>query len=309
MQKDNNSDHLQNELNRRDFISATTKTLGAALLLSSPLNNFGLNITRENEVTVGEVIDMFISEVPNAPFSETVDTLKAGNRDIKVTGIVTSMFATMEVIQKAIASGANFIIAHEPVFYNHKDETQWLKNDDVYRHKADLLKQHNIAVWRNHDYIHTHMPDGVMTGVVAKLGWEKFYNRETWLALIPPVSLKKVIEHAKEKLGIPTVRYIGNPEQTCSKILLMPGAAGGRRQITTLGNIKPDVLLCGEIQEWETAEYIRDARSQGKQVSLILLGHIASEEPGSVYMADWLKKKLPGIKVMHILSGDSLSFM
>jgi putative NIF3 family GTP cyclohydrolase 1 type 2 len=76
------------------------------------------------------------------------------------------MFATLEVIQKAIDLRASFIIAYEPTFYNHLDQTDWLQNDDVYRYKVDLLKQHNIAVWRNHDYIHHLVPDGVRTGVV-----------------------------------------------------------------------------------------------------------------------------------------------
>lgn len=295
---------------RRKFISTATKAAGAALLLNSPLLTFAEN-SPENfkAITVGEIMDAFISEVPGAPFSTTVDTLKAGNRDIKVTGMVTTMFATLEVIQKTIAAGANFIIAHEPTFYNHADETSWLANDEVYRFKSELLKQHEIAIWRNHDYIHRHMPDGVMTGVVAKLGWTNYYTGQNNIALIPPVSLRELIQQAKQKLGIDTLRYIGNPEQSCQKILLMPGAAGGRRQIESISKQQPDVLVCGEIQEWETAEYVRDAQAKGQQVSLIVLGHVASEEPGSEYMAEWLRKKIPGMKINHVPARNSLSFL
>lgn len=297
-------------LDRRKFISTATKAAGAAILLNSPLITFTENPSANpNAITVGEIMDAFINEVPGAPFSTTVDTLKAGNRDIKVTGVVTSMFATLEVIQKAIAAGANFIIAHEPTFYNHADETNWLANDEVYRFKAELLKQHGIAVWRNHDYIHRHMPDGVMTGVVAKLGWTNYYTAQNNIALIPSISLKELIQQVKEKLGIDTLRYIGNLQQTCKKVLLMPGAAGGRRQIESISKQQPDVLICGEIQEWETAEYVRDAQAKGQQLSLIVLGHIASEEPGSEYLAEWLRKKIPGIKVSHIPAKNSLAFL
>ena len=72
---------------------------------------------------------------------------------------------------------------------------------------------------------------------------------------------------------------------------------------------KPDVLLCGEISEWETAEYVRDAQAEGRKLSLVVLGHIASEEPGSEFMANWLKEKVPGIKVTHVPSQNSLSFI
>jgi putative NIF3 family GTP cyclohydrolase 1 type 2 len=219
------------------------------------------------------------------------------------------MFATLEVIQKTIASGANFIIAHEPTYYNHADDTRWLENDEVYRYKSTLLDQHKIAVWRNHDYIHRHRPDGVVTGVVEKLGWTNYFSADNSIATVPAISLKELIQHVKKHLGIEMLRYSGNLSQTCKRILLMPGAAGGRWQIQNLSKQKPDVLLCGEIQEWETAEYIRDAQTKGQQVSLVVLGHIVSEEPGSVYMAEWLGKKVPGVRVIHVPAGKSLSFL
>ncbi len=295
---------------RREFITTVAKATGAAMLLNAPLagnasNSFQLN----KSLTVGEIMDAFTGEVSGVPFANTVDTLKAGNRDIEVSGVVTTMFATLEVINKAIAMKANFIIAHEPTYYNHLDETNWLENDDVFRYKSGLLKQHNIAIWRNHDYIHRHQPDGVMSDVVERLGWSANFNPANSVVQTSPMSLKNLIAHAKSKLGIDTVRYIGDLSQDCSKILVMPGAAGGRRQILSMSKEKPDVLVCGEIAEWETAEYVRDARTKGDKLSLIVLGHIASEEPGSAYMALWIQKKFPAIKVTHVPAGNSMAFL
>jgi putative NIF3 family GTP cyclohydrolase 1 type 2 len=302
---------VADDLGRRAFIATLTKALGATVLLTAPVAGLARNPAPQDQVrTVGQIMDLFIREVPGAPIENTVDTLKAGNRDIKVTGIVTTMFATLAVIQKAIALGANFIIAHEPVFYNHLDETNWLQQDEVYRYKADLLKKHNIAVWRNHDYIHRLVPDGVRTGVLKRLGWEKYHNAATPnLVSLPAIPLKALIQKVKAGLGIPTVRYIGDLSQPCRKVLLMPGASGGKRQIEAISKEKPDVLLCGEISEWETAEYVRDARTKGQQLSLIVMGHIASEEPGSAFLAAWLKEKVPGIKTTHIPAANALSFL
>ncbi|MEO6719378.1 MAG: Nif3-like dinuclear metal center hexameric protein [Ferruginibacter sp.] len=299
-----------NDLNRRQFISTAGKAAGAALLMTSPLLSFATDgKVNADAKTVGDIMDLFISEVPGAPFANTVDTLKAGDRTIVVTGIVTTMFATLEVTHKAIALGANFIIAHEPTFYNHLDATAWLENDNVYRYKRDLLKQHNIAVWRNHDYIHRHVPDGVENGVIARLGWGKYYDASHNVAAIPAVTLRSLVQHTKERLGIPTLRYIGDLSQSCKKILLMPGASGGKSHIEGIMREQPDVLICGEIQEWETAEYVRDAQTKGDKLSLVVLGHIASEEPGSAYMATWLKEKVPGIIVTHVPAKNSLSFL
>jgi len=294
-----------NPSSRRQFISLSGKALTAAALLSASGNVFA---NEKGEPTVGDIMDAFIKEVPGAPFEKTVDTLKAGNRDINVKGIITTMFATIEIINKAIATGVNFIIAHEPTFYNHPDDTRWLEKDDVFNYKMDLLKKHNIAVWRNHDYIHSHIPDGVDDYVVKQLGWTRFYDTTSGVVMVNPITLQQLITHAKQSLKIKELRYIGSPLQSCRKILLMPGASGGQRQIKAIGEQKPDVLMCGEIQEWETAEYVRDARAKGDSLSLIVLGHIPSEEPGSAYMADWLKKKFPTLKTMHIGANSPFSF-
>ena len=129
------------------------------------------------------------------------------------------------------------------------------------------------------------------------------------MATLPSMHLEQVIAYLKEKIGIQQVRYIGDLQQDCSRLLFMLGAAGSKAHFTGLRQIKPDVLICGEISEWETAEYIRDARSKGDKVSLIVLGHIASEETGSEFMATWLKSKFPSINTTFIASGPSLSFL
>ena len=219
---------FNDDVNRRQFVSTVTRAVGSAICIATPVISQSKQNTQDNQSwTVGQIMDLFIGEVPGAPFAQTVDTLKSGNRDIKVTGIVTTMFATVEVIQKAITLNANFIIAHEPTFYNHLDDTSWLASDPVYRYKADLLKKHKIAVWRNHDYIHRLVADGVRAGVVAQLGWEQYSTTDNGAVFeMPSITLMSLMAQVKGKLGIPTVRYIGNPSETGTKVLLMPGARG-----------------------------------------------------------------------------------
>jgi len=302
-----NDNTASNSMKRRDFLNTVSKAAGGIALTSMPFITNANNSDNVSQPTVGDIMDLFIKQVPGAPFKDTVDTLKAGNRDNKVTGIVTTMFATIAVIKKTIELGANFIIAHEPTFYNHRDEVDWLNEDDVYKYKAALLEQHNIAVWRNHDYIHSLAADGVYAGVLEQLEWKQ-YGTDNRTLLIPGLKLRSLIEHVKKKLSIQQVRYIGDLNESYPKILLMPGAAGGRAQISAISKNKPDVPVCGEIQEWETAEYVRDARAEGKSLALVVLGHIASEEPGSIFMANWIKNNIPGITVTHVTPGNSLSF-
>ena len=291
--------------NRRKFLYNSAAVAAGGILLATP---FSVKASQQKKWTVGEIIDLFLKEINGAPFNQTVDTLKSGSRDNEVSGIVTTMFATIAVIKKAIAEKANFIIAHEPTFYNHTDETDWLKDDKVYQYKAALLKDNNITVWRNHDYIHSHKPDGVMEGVAEKLGWKKYMMGADSNYDIPSTSLAEVIAHCKKTLGVSNLRYIGDASDKCSKVLLIPGAAGGRNQIMAASMAKPDLLIVGELSEWETAEYVRDARAAGNKLCLIVLGHADSEEPGSKYMADWVKKNIDGMKVVEIPAGNPFSF-
>lgn len=295
---------------RREFVTALMTAAGGSALTMIPAAGIAEKLRQPyQEQTVQQVMDLILKSIPNAPFEKTVDTIKSGDPKQKVTGIVTTMFATDEVIEKTAKLGANFIIAHEPTFYNHTDDTAWLENDEVYKYKRNLLKKHNMVVWRFHDYIHAHKPDGVMMGVLTKIGWGKYYNAEKPnLITIPPTSFQSVIELVKTKLEIPHVKVIGDKLQMCTRILLAPGAAGGTRQIGALQKEKPDILICGEVNEWETSEYIRDLRYTGSKTSLIVLGHIVSEEPGLEWLMKWLQPQIPGIRVTHIPSNDAFSW-
>jgi hypothetical protein len=65
-----------------------------------------------------------------------------------------------------------------------------------------------------------------------------------------------------------------------------------------------EVLVCGEVREWETSEYVRDAVSSGRSKGLIVLGHAKSEEPGMEWLAERLRLLLPEVAVFHIPAGN-----
>lgn len=295
-----------NNKTRREFISDLSKASAGGLLLSAPFKS----AAQQKGWTVGEIMDLFIAEVTNTPFSETVDTIKSGSRDTEVTGIITTMFPTIPVIRYAISTGVNFIIAHEPTYYNHLDNTDWLEDDTIYQYKSKLLNDNEITIWRNHDYIHRHQPDGVYSGLLDKLMWKPYVVDESSPSVleIPAHSLSELITYVKSRLGIEKMRYMGNEDQVCKKVLLLPGAMGGQNQIQLVSEHNPDVLLMGEAQEWTTPEYIRDRNASGKETSLIVLGHADSEDSGSIYMKDWLLKNVPGVEVTHVHSGNPFSF-
>lgn len=289
-------------LSRRQFVVSSLATLGALPSLGSPVHV-------QNDLTVQQLIDLILKEIPGS-VPNTVDTIKIGDPNQKITGVVTSMFPTIEVIRKAIKLKANFLIVHEPSFYNHADETAWLEQDEVFRYKKNLLEKNNIAVWRFHDYIHRHNPDGVLEGVVQKLNWKKFQDssKPALFALPSQQRLQNIVQDVKAKLVISNVRIVGSATDVCQRVLLLPGAWGGRNQINQIRETKPDLVMCGEVAEWETSEYIRDARAMGLNRSLVVLGHAQSEEPGLAWLVQWLKEKAPMITATHIASENPFTF-
>ena len=62
--------------------------------------------------------------------------------------------------------------------------------------------------------------------------------------------------------------------------------------------------IAGETHEWETVEYVTDARSEGRAKALILLGHIASEQAGMEECARWLRTFLTGVPIEFVATSD-----
>jgi hypothetical protein len=65
-----------------------------------------------------------------------------------------------------------------------------------------------------------------------------------------------------------------------------------------------DVVVAGEVREWETVEYARDTIASGQRKGLILTGRVLSEEPGMRACATWLEALVPEVRVRHIAAGD-----
>jgi len=298
------------ELNRRNFIQNSVKSALALTLLGTQSAFISrADVPLKKSFTVQEIMDLILKEGNLSVLKETVDTIKSGKPDQIVTGIVTTMFPTIPVIHEAINRKANFIIAHEPSFYNHSDNPDWVKNNAVLKEKQALLEKHKLAIWRFHDYCHALRPDAISYGVAKKANWLPYYKTGQLMLTIPKLTLQDLVKHLKTSLNISHLRMIGDPGQSCERIALLPGAWGGQRQVATAESEKPDVLIVGESPEWETIEYIRDARAFGKKISLIVLGHAVSEEPGMEWFAEWFQPKLPDIKITHIASNDPFTWL
>jgi len=258
--------------------------------------------------TIQEIINICKEVAPDVSQDSTVDTVKFGDPTQEIRGVATTFLATNEVIWEAARSGCNLLITHEPTFYNHFDETNWLADDPVYLAKRKLLEDFGMVVWRFHDHWHARTPDGIAVGVLKHLGWEAYARPDNpRICDIAPTPLSSLSVFMKRRFGAQRVRVMGAPDMLCSKVGLVVGAAGGNTQIAMLKEV--DALVVGEVREWETTEYVRDAVYANKSHGLIAVGHALSEEPGMKYLAEWLKPRVPEARVRFIPTGDPFRYV
>lgn len=266
----------------------------------------GQNSIRGTNTTAIKVIETIIKNTGASPIPNTVDIIKEGDPETPVKGIVTCMFVTMDVLKQAVDKKCNLIIVHEPIYYNHLDETKSLQNDPVFLEKKRFINDHKLVIWRFHDYIHSIRPDGIQSGMLAKLGWKDYaIDGKLNQFVLPETTLTGLLKSLKLIFPEYAFNVIGNPEMKLSKVTLAPGAPGSKNHINFLEDDNVEVLIAGESPQWETYEYMRDAVDQGRNKAIVFIGHIPSEEAGMDFCSVWLKNFIKDIPVYFVACGPS----
>jgi putative NIF3 family GTP cyclohydrolase 1 type 2 len=269
---------------------------------------------KSTTITASEVIKRIQRHVGVPWQAKTVDTFKAGDPDTPVKGICTSVMSTMDVLKKAASSGSNLVITHEPTFWNHMDETTGFDNDPVYIAKQTFIKSIGLVIWRFHDHWHRREPDGILTGIVSTLGWGQYekvdptasggnYQGRQFFTL-PDTSLNDLAAAMQSRLKSRVTRVVGNPSARVRNVALEPGYSALAPGMKTLERSDVDVLVVGEPREWENVEYVKDAIACGANKSLIILGHVTSEDPGMEECAKWLKTFISEVPIQWIPAGE-----
>ena len=233
---------------------------------------------------------------------QTVDTFKAGSPDTVVRGIATTGMATIDQLRRSAARGHNFVITHEPTFYEHTDETSSLDADPVYRAKQAFIRDEQMIVWRFHDHAHLLRPDPLVAGSARALGWTEYASSEPRLYVLPHTTLRALAADIQRRLNSRAVRVVGDPDMKVSRVMLGPGY-GVPPLMSSF-----DVSVGGEISEaGGNAEFALDAVALGQPRAMIVLGHMVSEDQGMFEVANWLRAFLPEVPIDWIPAGEPFS--
>jgi putative NIF3 family GTP cyclohydrolase 1 type 2 len=253
-------------------------------------------------LTAGIVVERIKQHVGVPWRATTVDHIIAGDETTPVRGIASVMMATMEVVERAAAEGKNMIVTHETPFYLHQDKTDDIRDNPVLRRKLDFIREHHMAIFHFHDHWHARHPDGIAAGMVRQLGWEKYVDdpANPKHLTFPGIPLSKFAREIQQRLHDRTMRVVGDPSLPVRHVQTSWGYCSREPGISIISRPDVDVLVVGETREWELVEFVQDCITEGQNKALILVGHVLSEQGGTILCADWLKSFIPEVPIAYI---------
>jgi putative NIF3 family GTP cyclohydrolase 1 type 2 len=287
---------------RRRLLSA-----GAGLALAGAASGAQAAITAPGPLRVAEVIARIRERVAIPWQEDTVDRIVAGTADLAISGIGTTMVASLDVLRRASAQGLNMVVAHEPTFWSHFDTVDGLGGDPAFRHKRDFIAGNGMVVFRFHDHWHAMRPDGIATGMARALGWASHAVAGAPTEfLLPAQTLGEVTTTLSRRLGARSMRVLGDPALSVRRVLAAWGYADLERLRMAVARDEVDLVIVGETREWELVPYIEDLAASGTPKALVVLGHVVSEQAGMAYCAEWLRGFVDEVPVAFVAAAEPL---
>lgn len=236
-------------------------------------------------ITVGELID-FLEQW--APFSSAEEWdnvgLLVGKREMRVTGVVTTLDVTPEVIAQAQIRGANVVVSHHPVIFSP------LNRLDPESIPARLIAAGMAAVC-----VHTNLDralDGVNDCLAGRLRLtevreaEKGWCRIGYLA--KPMEPEAFARYVAGCLGVPVRMAPGAEKVSCVGLC---SGAGGDFLPGLAKNEGAQGLVTGEIKHHEWLELARCG------ATVVEAGHFDTEKGIASVLAQRFSEAFPELPV------------
>jgi putative NIF3 family GTP cyclohydrolase 1 type 2 len=253
------------------------------------------------------------------------DGFRAGDSHTPVQGIATTAMATMDVLKQTSKAGTNLIITYEPTFFGRQDGPApppspvptgtngrgpgrgffgVAADDPVYKAKKEFIEQNGLVVFRLRDHWQARKENDMVTGLAESLGWTKYRVKpDDVLYDIPAATVEDTVAMIRKRLNLRGgLRAVGDRKAQVRRVLLYPGVMTPPTMRQRYD--ETDLIVAGEVREWENTHYAADIYTAGKKRGLVTVGRVASEDPGMRVCAAWLKTLAGEIPVRWITTGD-----
>lgn len=254
-----------------------------------------------------ELVEKMIGFTPERFDGEnTCDRYIVGDENKEVSRVAVTMFATKETIEEAARWGAQLLIVHEPVYYNHWDDrfpTEFAVK------KKEMLEENGIAVFRFHDGAHAMLPDLICAGNLHYAGLKGTFTRGKYFAvnnfeLEQEMTARELAKLFEERIGIKRIKIAGAADKPGRKLACCFGTPGHIEEELK----ENDFVLVGEICEWHIGEMARDYASFGSNKAVLVMSHLGSEKAGMKYLAEMITERVPELECRYFENEDIYSY-
>ncbi len=244
-----------------------------------------------------------------------LDGFKAGDPTTPVKGIATTAMATVDLLKQALKAGTNLVLTYEPTFFGRQDGKVSSSpggrgpggvapDDPVYKAKKDFIEANGLVVFRLHDHWQARKENDMVTGLAESLGWNKYRVKpDDVLYDIPAAAAEETVALIRRKLNLRGgLRAVGDRRARVRRVMLHPGVMTPALMWQRYAEV--DLLVAGEVREWESTFYAADVYTAGEKRGLVTIGRVVSEDPGMRACADWLKTVVRDVPARWIAAGD-----
>ncbi|MBL4884856.1 MAG: Nif3-like dinuclear metal center hexameric protein [Planctomycetaceae bacterium] len=221
--------------------------------------------------------------------------LLLGDASREIDSLMTCLTLTPDVAAEAIKNKVGLIVAHHPILFR---AVQRLTTDTTEGRMLLELAENRIAVYSPHTAF-----DSATGGINQQ--WCELLNLQQTQSLRPfdeekaelstgagrcgdlpnPVSLSQLIQQVKGVCSLNHLQYVGNCDSEIRRVGVACGAAAEFMNEAAL--LDCDVLITGE------ARFHACLEARTKNISLIIVGHYASERFACEQLANALQTEFP----------------
>ena len=265
-------------------------------------------------ISAAELQKFLISQTQLKP--RTVDRFIIGDPATKIKKAGTCWMSDWKTCRKAVESGVNVLVTHEPTFYTHWDLDE--KEGDYYAapeytkqlyleqvdRKKKWINDNALVIIRNHDTMDALKDTGIPYALGNFLGFSNsdiiasrtYYNVYKLNNQTASGFARKVAVKLSE-LGQPGVAFYGDPDRQIASVGVGTGCICDPMEFADL---KPDLFIAIDdvVRTWTQTTYASDTGNP-----LIVINHGTSEEMGMRMLNKIIKQKFPELETIHFNQG------
>ena len=301
-------------MERKDFLKLAALTGGYFAASGLTKGEISSSANNSGGMTAAELQKFLVSLTQLKP--ETVDRFIIGNPETTIKKIGTCWMSDWKTCRKAVESGVNVLITHEPTFYAHWDldekEADYLSSPEYTKQlylqqvekKKNWIDKNGLVIIRNHDTLDALQDKGIPFAFGQFLGFSNsdiiasrtYYNVYKFKKQTAS-SFARFLAVKLKELGQPGVAFYGDQGREVASVGI---GTGWICDPMDYADLKPDVFVAIDDV---IRTHIQTVYAEDTGHPLIVINHGVSEEMGMKSLNQIIKQKFPDIEVIHFNQG------